>query len=439
MSIDQVVSNKEKETWSILYRVIWRWHFYAAIVCIPFVIILSLSGAVYLFKPQIELWQEREFIEVNVSSERSNAQQQIDIAMANQADSQFLSYRLPQASNHAVQIALKKPQGKQWVYVDPYSLTIVAKVMADQQLIAWVKDLHGELLLGERGSIVVELASCWAIVLILTGLYLWWPRKQTSWAGVVYPRLNGSKRIFWRDLHSVTGIWVSFFALFLLVSGLPWTTVWGGALKELRSFQAQPVVQDWQTTRVVTPSWRMQAVSEVTLPQAVYLHAQELDFAAPALLSISDVNNNEWKFASNSQNRPLRQTVIFNANAEVLSHQQFADQSTLDRIIGVAIAAHEGQLFGWANQLLGVLTALALVFISFSGLVMWQRRKQPGKLSAPQAKRQAKIGKGVVLIIVSLAALLPLLLISILFILLFEWLLLSHVEPVKQWLGLKRG
>ena len=30
----------------------------------------------------------------------------------------------------------------------------------------------------------------------------------------------------------------------------------------------------------------------------------------------------------------------------------------LDRIVGIGVAAHEGQLFGWFNQLLGLLTAI---------------------------------------------------------------------------------
>ena len=43
------------------YRAVWRWHFYAGLFCIPFVLVLSISGLIYLFKPQIEAWNERSF------------------------------------------------------------------------------------------------------------------------------------------------------------------------------------------------------------------------------------------------------------------------------------------------------------------------------------------------------------------------------------------
>ena len=95
--------------------------------------------------------------------------------------------------------------------------------------------LHGELLAGAVGSYLVETAACWAIVMILTGLYLWWPRGRKSLAGVLYPRLKGSGRVFWRDVHATAGIWVSDFALGLILTGLPWAKGWGTYLTEVRT------------------------------------------------------------------------------------------------------------------------------------------------------------------------------------------------------------
>ena len=96
-----------------------------------------------------------------------------------------------------------------------------------------MRTIHGELLAGRTGSILIELAASWAIIMLITGLYLWWPRESRGAAGVLYPRLRDGRRVFWRDLHAVTGMWVSAFAMFLLITALPWTTVWGAGLKEV--------------------------------------------------------------------------------------------------------------------------------------------------------------------------------------------------------------
>ena len=36
-----------------VYRAVWRWHFYAGLACLPFLISLSATGALYLFQPEI--------------------------------------------------------------------------------------------------------------------------------------------------------------------------------------------------------------------------------------------------------------------------------------------------------------------------------------------------------------------------------------------------
>jgi uncharacterized iron-regulated membrane protein len=39
---------------SALYRRVWRWHFYAGLICLPFLAMMALTGALYLFKEPIE-------------------------------------------------------------------------------------------------------------------------------------------------------------------------------------------------------------------------------------------------------------------------------------------------------------------------------------------------------------------------------------------------
>ncbi|MFZ0267652.1 PepSY domain-containing protein, partial [Caulobacter sp.] len=43
------------------YRAIWRWHFYAGLFCAPFIVILAITGSIYLFKPQVEAWLDRPY------------------------------------------------------------------------------------------------------------------------------------------------------------------------------------------------------------------------------------------------------------------------------------------------------------------------------------------------------------------------------------------
>jgi uncharacterized iron-regulated membrane protein len=66
-----------------------------------------------------------------------------------------------------------------------------------------------------------------------------WSGLQSLLAVVLFIRLRKRKRIFWRDLHAVTGVWISAFVLFLLLTGLPWAKSWGGYLKKARSLSGR--------------------------------------------------------------------------------------------------------------------------------------------------------------------------------------------------------
>lgn len=64
-----------------LYRTIWRWHFYAGLFVIPFILLLSLTGAAYLFKPQLDRWEERGWRGL-ATANRVDADAQVAAALA---------------------------------------------------------------------------------------------------------------------------------------------------------------------------------------------------------------------------------------------------------------------------------------------------------------------------------------------------------------------
>ncbi len=392
-----------------LYRLIWRWHLYAGLLCVPVIVLLSLSGAVYLFKPQLDAWQVSHLPRLHEAGPALPPNELIRLAQAAVPDSLFVHWELQPHSDRPQLIAVQQAGGQQQVFLNPYSGEVLEIRQAANSVANVTRTLHGQLFMGEAGSLVVELTACWTIFLLLSGLFLWWPR-HSGLAGVLWPRLQLRGAPLWKDLHRVTGFWLTGLVLFLLISGLPWTTVWGGAFKSLRTWHNAPVQQEWQTSRTASaPSWRAKPVSAANLSPAVLQQALQQQLPAPAQLSVA--GDKQWKLSSLTQNRPQRVDLwLDNATAEILQRQDFADKSLLDRIIGVAIAAHEGQLFGLWNQLLGLFTALGLCLLVISGALLWWRRR-PGREAALVAAPPPLSGTPRTLplaLLLLLAALLPL-------------------------------
>jgi uncharacterized iron-regulated membrane protein len=145
-----------------------------------------------------------------------------------------------------------------------------------------------------------------------------------------------------------------------------------------------------------------------------------------------------WTIKSESQNRPLNRQITYDvATGKELSRTSFADKHIIDQAVNYGIAWHEGQLFGWINQLVGVFTAVALITLVVSGFLMWRRRKPDDVLGAPPVAALPPKIRGVAVIIAVMAILLPLLAMSLLALWLFDRLLLPRLPALAMWLGLR--
>ncbi|MDF3022449.1 MAG: peptidase, partial [Steroidobacteraceae bacterium] len=220
---------------NITWKGLWRWHFHAGLLCIPFVLVLALTGSIFLFKPQIDAFADRGVDSLAITGQRATGEQHVAAAIASLPGSKLFVYEVPLEPDDAVRVHLYGTDGAgRVVYVHPESLEILKSVPHTSRFTEIVRMIHGELLAGRTGSLLVELAASWAIIMLGTGLFLWWPRETNGIAGVLYPRLGRGSRVFWRDLHAVTGIWISALAMFLLITALPWTTVVGNNIGKIR-------------------------------------------------------------------------------------------------------------------------------------------------------------------------------------------------------------
>ena len=54
MSTTTETSNTPLPLAPSLYRAVWRWHFYAGLLVLPFLIWLAVTGAAFLFQKEID-------------------------------------------------------------------------------------------------------------------------------------------------------------------------------------------------------------------------------------------------------------------------------------------------------------------------------------------------------------------------------------------------
>jgi uncharacterized iron-regulated membrane protein len=455
-------------------RTIWRWHFYAGLFCVPFVLWLSITGSIYLFKPQVEAWLDRPYEGLLQASQKpASPQSQVAAAIAAYPGSSLSYYELPRTQGAAAQVEVGRGADEYRVYVHPATAQVLYSVNERARPFSLIFSLHGELLAGDKGSMLIELAGSWTIVLVLTGLVLWWPRNGLRVAGLLYPRLNLTGRLWWRDIHAVTGAWVSFLVLTLLITGLPWAKSWGSYFKKVRSVAAGiTAAPDWPTgsssESEATAAMNAAHAAASGAPQhhhgdappsrfgaranrmlgvtpGAYLAidtivpiAERLPLAYPIRIVPPVKKNGSWFVRSESQNRLLRDTYTLDpASGAVLHSEGFSEQPWIDRLVGAGISWHEGHLLGVFNQVIGLVTAFGAATLAISAVVMWWRRRPVGVLGAPVPLRSPSLSPVLAALGLLLAVSFPMLGMSALCLLLIEWLVLRRVPSVRHWLGLQ--
>lgn len=458
--------NAPKASWPD-YAAVWRWHFYAGLFCLPFFAWLALTGSAYLFRPEIEALLDRPYEGLRLAGARPAPSQEVAAALAAMPGAAFSRYEPPATGTGAAQVVLMK-DGHPWrVIVDPRNLKPMHIGRDDHRPMELISHLHGQLLLGDRGSNLVELAGSWGVVMIVTGLFLWWPRASRRLGGLVYPRIALRGRALLRDLHAVTGLWISAVTLFLLLTGLPWSSFWGSYLTWARNHwtitagapdwslggNAEPLPQFTPSSTADQRAAMSAAEMAAMMPQVAANGAADapVDFSAlnrivpvvarlnpprPIWILPPQPGSTDWIVWSRTQNRPLRVAYMISpVSGAVTGTKHFADDDAVNRAINIAIAAHEGQLFGRANQAILLLNALGVLLVSVSAAIMWWRRRPAHQLGAPMAGARPRYSAGLVFVIVVLGVLLPEFGASLAAVLAIDLIVLPRLPAVATWLG----
>ena len=457
------------------YSSVWRWHFYAGLFVIPFMLILAATGIIYLFKPQLDVAMYRNLLFVQPAAADVAPlpySQQVQAAQSVYPDATVTKFLPSLAAERSAEVIVETADAKSFaVFVDPYTGGVLGERDEERNLQAIARKIHGDLLIGDWGDYIIELAACWALVLLISGVYLWFPRKRLALAGTLIPRLwSKNKRIFWRDLHAVPGVYGTLLIGFLILTGLPWTGFWGDTFAQVWGRFPAQMWDDVPQSTVVTGTLNQQGelfvpwaaeqmpMSVSSLPyqaslvadrdeamtdtsavfdQVVALAIQE---GAPAGFSIAFPQEETGVYTVSAFPNDPKQEVTMHMDqysGELLASVGWQDYGLVPKAVELGISIHMGKYFGIANQLLMLFAALVTMLLSVTGAVMWWRRRPQGNgiVGAPPMPPYIQHWKVPLAIVAVLGLLFPLVGLSLVFVLLLDYFVLSRFAWLRRVFG----
>ncbi|WP_267427123.1 PepSY domain-containing protein [Methylobacterium sp. GC_Met_2] len=410
------------------YHAVWRWHFYAGLLCLPFLISLSATGALYLFQPEIN---------ATVFAYRTTVAQQqmaplgpdrlIFNAMQAVPDGAPVSYTDPADATSSAVVTIAAGARKMLVSLDPYTGSVLDRVDRDGEFFMVLRHLHSLAYFGPLANAVIEIVAGFAIILVVTGVYLWWPRGQDG--GVVTVRGTPHRRVWWRDLHAVTGLVAGGGLFFLALTDLPWSIWWGDQFRAWTNaaglgqpatlWANKPVSNVPMGEMLTTAGWTMQ---DAPVPKSEATGATQgigIDGAAQILARLGMPHGYELSlpvgdrgvYAAAAYPHDVTQQRMVSLNqysGKPLVDVDFIDIGSVARAVQYGIGIHKGEHWGRANQLAMLAFCLATILLSVTAGTMWWKRRPTGGLGVPPWPRDRRMAVTVTVIVVGLGALFPL-------------------------------
>lgn len=436
-----------------LYLSIWRWHFFAGLYVVPFILMLSLTGLVMVAGPWTDAYQYGDELTVvdgyastqAPEGERISADAQLAAVKSAYPHLNAAQYVPPINQN---QSSLVKMRGENFattlVFVNPYDGAILGDFDSSDRWYSIADEIHGSLLLGKFGDALIELSTGLTFFLILTGLYLHWPRKTaTPFKHLFKPsftaRPKTKSRAYWKALHGSLGVYSLLFLLFFSLSGMTWTGIWGQKLVQPYSgFPVEKRASSWQSDISMTHGdlndgelneipWGLE---QVPLPTSNLANVAN-DSVVSAVISvdsnIAEVPRSldaivqqglQMGFTLNEDARfrialPLKPEGVYTLlsiassrdvidpredrtvhidqySGQVLADIGWNDYNLSAKTMALSIPLHQATLGPW-SLVLAVVACITLILISVSGVIMWWQRKPSAPIQSPTPAARAAV------------------------------------------------
>ncbi len=446
------------------YFAAWRWHFYAGLFVAPFLVMLALTGLLMLYLSA--------FVGLNgarMGVDPAGAAQPVSTlaaaVTATVPNGRVVQYIEPLSPAHVAVFRVEAGEAATAVQVNPYTAQIVGTSDWDGGWYAFASDIHGSLLLGDTGDRLIEIAAGFGVVLIVTGLYLWWPRGSAGLGAALIPNLAARGRALWKSLHQTLSIWLSALLLVFLISGMSWTGIWGGKLVQAWStFPAEkwdsvPLSDkthaDMNHGALKEVPWGLEqtplpasgsAAGATGLPEGTPVtldtvagFARTLGFNGRFQINLPADETGVWTIThdsmSNDGNDPSADRTIHldQYTGKVLANVGYADYAAYAKAMAYGIAFHEGDMGVW-NLALNATFCLSVIFMAVSGLVMWWKRRPEGasRLAAPPLPVDLPMWKGAVFLGLLVSLAFPLVGLTLLAVMAFDLLVLGRLPRLRR-------
>jgi uncharacterized iron-regulated membrane protein len=298
-------------------------------------------------------------------------------------------------------------------------------------------------------DLLIETFGVWALVLVCSGLFLYWPRRSQaangkdpkSQPGLFRIRRGMTGRARWRDLHGLSGILLFSLIALTIVSGLAWSTYWGTNFASLADTLTPGHAVEAPPSEIGTRgdldrlgnhlNWN---TGDFPIPAS---YATEADGATPAPMRLNDIvdiaedegmkpgfsvyfptnvtdDGGKTTYGaftvSNSWPRrtgEARDLYLDQFTGKTLDTQEAYGYGAIGYGMDTLVSTHMGTQLGIVSRLMMTTLCVLAICSVGSALVMFTKRRRPGTTGLPRRPADVRLPRRLALIAGAAAVVFP--------------------------------
>ncbi|WP_395749818.1 PepSY-associated TM helix domain-containing protein [Prosthecobacter sp.] len=364
----------------MLRKILFWSHLIIGLLTGVFIFLLCLTGAILAFELQIVDFAERD------------TRAQPSSPTAELLSPQTLLTKLDPQTAGAVQYAEwfsdpKMPvriitKNRSVALLNPYTGTSLGYgAVSLRAFMRWVTNLHTDLTSGTIGLWLIAIANTAFAFLILSGLWLWWPR-QWRWKALrnsVAIRFDVKGKARDWNWHNALGFWFLIPLLFICLTGFvmsfrfadQWwrsfggTQVLGPSIPPKKPLASSEPATTW-------PAWMHRIQNQYPGWRSIQL--QNGGRPNPNGIIALGVKYGTWRQTTRSLD------IKFDTHSgQIIEERGWSSGDGSGRARSIVRLGHTGEFFGNWGQLVGLLSCLAGLVLVYTGFALSWRRFFPAK------------------------------------------------------------
>ncbi len=333
---------------------------------------VSITGCITSFQEEIRSVIYSELMEVESrSSKKLSLNVLSEIVKKENPTLKITNIRVKSSRNSSIEFIFDNDLS---LYINPYNGKVLGSLSKDSDFFGIALEIHRNLFLGEKGEFITKICVLVFLLMVISGIVLWWPRNRV----IMKQKVSIMRNVNWQkrnyDLHTVLGFYASLVIIFTVLTGLIWTYDWAE--------NSMYWITNSKKSKKIELESTQPSINTTTYSIDGIYHHSKLTHKEHKECIISLPNDEKgivrlsYRYNDKGFFRTQNNLFFDQYDGNLLKERLFSSLSTGDKLKMTNLNIHTGKVLGFFGQLLVFFASLICASLPITGFLIWRGRNK---------------------------------------------------------------